>query len=128
MTMTTTMIVVVASLLVVVDVAVEGEGVDLDGRLMTPGSKTHLKKIITVTTDVADGVKPAVLATTMTTETVDGLGGAVLATTTLAITMTMTTTMTLTTTMILDVVDGVVEAVMEDRHVVVPMGLDRLVQ
>merc|ERR1719234_3071691 len=102
------MIVVVASLLDVVVVVVD-VGVDLDGRLMTPGSKTHLSKIhlrktITVTTDVVDGVKPVVLATIIPTVAVDGVAGVVLATTTLAITMTttMTLTTTLTTTMTTD--------------------------
>merc|ERR1719239_664615 len=125
--MTMRMIVVVVSLLVVevvVDV-VEGQGVVLDGRLMTPGSKNHLRKTITVTTDVVDGVKPVVLAITIPT------------TTTMAITMTMTTTTTLTTTMILtmtltmtiDAMAGVVEVVMEGRCVAsVLMGQDHLVQ
>jgi len=143
---TMTMIVVVASLLDVVDV-----GVALDARLMTPGSKTHLRKtitskthrrkIITASTDVADGVKPVVQATMIPTVAVDGVVGVVLATTTLAITMTMTTTMTmtltttmiltttLTTTMTTDVVDGVVEDAMEDHHVASAlMGPDHLVQ
>merc|ERR1712032_1155226 len=140
MTMTTTMIVVVASLLlveVVVDVVdvvdkvdgVEGQGVVLDGRPMTPGSKTHLRRTITVTVDVADGVKSVVQAITIPTVAVDGVGGVVLATTTMAITMTMTTTMTLTLTMTIDAMDGVVEVVMEGRCMAsVLMGLNRLVQ
>merc|ERR1712032_1072996 len=143
-TMRTTMIVVVASLLlveVVVDVVdvvdkvdvVEGQGVVLDGRPMTPGSKTHLRRTITVTVDVADGVKSVVQAITIPTVAVDGVGGVVLATTTMAITMTLTTTMTLTMTltltMTIDAMDGVVEVVMEGRCMAsVLMGLNRLVQ
>merc|ERR1719239_1321841 len=148
MTMTTTMIVVVASLLVVevvvdvVDVVdkvdvVEGQGVVLDGRPMTPGSKTHLRRTITVTVDVADGGKSVVQAITIPTVAVDGVGGVVSATTTMAITMTMTTTMILTTTMTLtmtltmtiDAMAGVVEVVMEGRCVAsVLMGQDHDVQ
>merc|ERR1712032_717002 len=141
MRMTTTMIVVVASLLyvevvvVVVDKVdvVEGQGVDLDGRLMTPGSKTLQRKTTTVTTDVVDGVKPVVQAITIPTVVVDGVGGVVSATTTMATTMTMRTTMTLTTTMILtmtiDAMDGVAEVVMEGRYVASAlMGQDQLVQ
>merc|ERR1712032_1477371 len=86
MRMTTTMIVVVASLLdvevvvVVVDKVdvVEGQGVDLDGRLMTPGSKTLQRKTTTVTTDVVDGVKPVVQAITIPTVVVDGVGEVVM--------------------------------------------------
>merc|ERR1711934_1181077 len=118
-----TMTMMAASLL---GVGVVVERAALEGRPMIRGSKTHLRKTITITIDMVGGVKRVVLPLTMAI--VDGVEEVVLAIITMAMTMTMTMRMAMTTTMAMtiDVVGGMEGVVLDGRCMAGRTGLDRL--